>query len=539
MDRASASMGDRRLRWAILFATLFVGLVKPAFVCAEEIAWQPWSEEVLAEAQTRGRLVFVSGFSKACPWCRKMEGGAFEDEGLQKLIADSFLPVRVNLRERDKVPPRFESLQPPATIVLAADGGELFAHHGYLEAHELIDALKEVVTKRSPSRRSFSQQSTLPSFALGLNEAAFNLQLSKARQGDQAARAWLERSLKELEERHDSVWGGVFDLSKRGSYIKSLPDQNLALWMFLVGSEVFDKPTYEQYARDTARYVMHFLKSDRGLFEQHTDSISKDVTPADYFKLDDEHRRAMGIPKVSNTTSFSGSALMMERMVELYGVTGETEYLNYAEVIRSSLSGDARRRAKDPSAEDSVAMAQGLLAFYSVTADRKFLAMSSQVLHNARRHYRSVSGSQASGAALAQFARVAITLSRYLGDAPLQREAEGVVDGLGASVSKGEGDPRIVEVLEEARREPLHIVVVGSKSNAQARALWREAIRLVHPYLRREWWDREEGPLPNPDVSYPLLPRPAAFLCFEKRCSLPLFTESELRAKLREVVPPL
>jgi hypothetical protein len=53
-------------------------------------------------------------------------------------------------------------------------------------------------------------------------------------------------------------------------------------------------------------------------------------------------------------------------------------------------------------------------------------------------------------------------------------------------------------------------------------------------YLRREWWDRREGALPNPDVRYPQLASAAAFVCVDTRCSVPLFTEQELRERLAQ-----
>lgn len=539
MVAANAPIGVRKVRIALLLGLLLLFPMTLALADSEEISWQPWSDEVLTEAKASGRLVFVSGVSKACPWCRKMESGAFEDRGIRKLIAHSFLPVRVNLRERDEVPARFQALQPPSLLVLAADGGEIFFHHGYLEAQELISALTHVLEKQTPSHSSSSRLNTMPSFALGLNEAAFNLQLIKARQGDQSARAWLAKTLKHLASRHDPVWGGVFDLGAAESFKKTLSDQVVAEWIFLVGGEAFDDSAYERDAQATARYVMKFLKGDRGLFEGAEGVISKDVAPADYFRLDDQARRAKGLPKLSTNTSMAGSAMMMARMVELYGASGEGEFLEYAKVIRGSLAVPLERRKNEILPEDSVAVARGFLAFYSVTADRKLLTLSSQALGNARRVYRSSPGSQISGGSYADFARMALLLSRYTGDESLQREGQQIVTQLEASSPNRESDPRIIEALLAARSEPLHLVVVGSKRDPQARQLWNEAIRLVHPYLRREWWDREEGALPNADVSYPHLTRPAAFLCFERRCSLPLFTQLELQAKLREAVPPM
>jgi hypothetical protein len=42
-------------------------------------------------------------------------------------------------------------------------------------------------------------------------------------------------------------------------------------------------------------------------------------------------------------------------------------------------------------------------------------------------------------------------------------------------------------------------------------------------YKRVDWWDKREGPLPNPDVQYPELDQPAAFACTNRICSEPVF----------------
>lgn len=47
-----------------------------------------------------------------------------------------------------------------------------------------------------------------------------------------------------------------------------------------------------------------------------------------------------------------------------------------------------------------------------------------------------------------------------------------------------------------------------------------------------EWLDEADGALPNPDVTYPTLARPALFACIEKRCSLPIYAPEEARRKL-------
>lgn len=48
-------------------------------------------------------------------------------------------------------------------------------------------------------------------------------------------------------------------------------------------------------------------------------------------------------------------------------------------------------------------------------------------------------------------------------------------------------------------------------------------------------WDPQEAPLLNPDRSYPRLSLPVSFVCFDNRCSLPLYAPQDLQARIEEI----
>ena len=76
----------------------------------------------------------------------------------------------------------------------------------------------------------------------------------------------------------------------------------------------------------------------------------------------------------------------------------------------------------------------------------------------------------------------------------------------------------------ELSREPAHVTIVGAKDDPAAQALYAAARTYPTRYLRIEWLDRREGPLPAADVEYPELPEAAAFACANGACSVPVFT---------------
>jgi hypothetical protein len=78
--------------------------------------------------------------------------------------------------------------------------------------------------------------------------------------------------------------------------------------------------------------------------------------------------------------------------------------------------------------------------------------------------------------------------------------------------------------------------VVGSREDAVARRLLSAAFGDPGSgfgfYRRVELFDERDGALPNLDVEFPRLDRPAAFVCANGRCSLPAFTPEELRKRI-------
>lgn len=75
--------------------------------------------------------------------------------------------------------------------------------------------------------------------------------------------------------------------------------------------------------------------------------------------------------------------------------------------------------------------------------------------------------------------------------------------------------------------------VRGAESFRSARALFAAALKEPANDKRLEWWDRAEGPLPNPDVPYPELEKAAAIVCTDRSCSAPIFDPAKISAFLR------
>jgi hypothetical protein len=88
---------------------------------------------------------------------------------------------------------------------------------------------------------------------------------------------------------------------------------------------------------------------------------------------------------------------------------------------------------------------------------------------------------------------------------------------------------------DELATSPLHVTVVGAKSDGMAASLFHLALNFPTAYRRVEWYDVAEGPLPNPDVPYPHFTKTAAFVCTGTTCSRPAFTTDDLLQRLARV----
>ena len=98
--------------------------------------------------------------------------------------------------------------------------------------------------------------------------------------------------------------------------------------------------------------------------------------------------------------------------------------------------------------------------------------------------------------------------------------------------------PGVLMADHELSSDPVHITIVGHKSDAAARTLHEAARAYPAAYKRLDWWDTSEGPLPNPDVTYPELGEAAAFICTNRICSLPMFTAQDLTTTLQKLSGP-
>src|SRR6185369_9888438 len=108
---------------------------------------------------------------------------------------------------------------------------------------------------------------------------------------------------------------------------------------------------------------------------------------------------------------------------------------------------------------------------------------------------------------------------------------DGAEHGMRYLIALADGDlivPGALLADRELSREPAHVTILGAKDDPDAQALYGAARAYPTRYLRIEWLDRREGPLPAADIEYPEMPQAAAFACANGACSVPVFEASQV-----------
>jgi len=379
----------------------------------------------------------------------------------------------------------------------------------------------------------------------------------------------------------DPVWGGLYQYSDSGDwdhphFEKLLQFQAEGIRLYATAFARWRDPADLRAARDILRYVRAFLKSPEGAFYVSQDA---DLVPAEhsaeYYALDDAARHRKGIPRVDTHLYARENAWMVQALVPLYAVTDEPEILAEAVAAadwivaqRALPGGGFRHDAADPAGPylgDSVAAGRAFLALWSVTGDRTWLSRSRDAAAYVARTF-AVDGDAANGVrkdasngdqnvpglvsavSKSRFApprpqrdenvavaRWANLLFRYTGDDAHRRLSDRAMAFLAIpEVAERFSTASVLLADAERSAEPPHLTIVGSREDAGARQLLAAAVAApgAGGYKRVELLDEKDGALPNLDVEFPKLDRPAAFVCAGGRCSLPAFTPDELGKRL-------
>jgi uncharacterized protein YyaL (SSP411 family) len=200
-------------------------------------------------------------------------------------------------------------------------------------------------------------------------------------------------------------------------------------------------------------------------------------------------------------------------LLKLYDVTGNDRYLKEALEVGQG--------------QNPLEAARAYLELYVRSADRSWLPKAASEL-------RLIPTSRQKDV---EYARIANLLFHVTGEKGMKEKAQDSLRSLAIDAAKAPNEfrPDLLLAAHELSNDPIHVTIVGKKGDPAGLSLFKAALKYPAPYRRLEWWDRAEGPLPNPDVNYPTLPTSAAFACSGKSCSLPVLDPKDVAAAIARV----
>lgn len=580
---------------ALRVLTLIILSIFATAARADGIAWQPWSEQVFATAAREGKLVLLDMEAVWCHWCHVMDETTYKDPAVVKLINQHFIAVKVDQDGNPALSQRYEDWGWPATIIFDGKGRELNKERGYVEPAAMAEVLQALVDKPEPMPElPVSKPAALALLTeqqkqvLGDRlEAAYDAEhggwgnrhkflqadalgylLLNTSAGDETARARARQTLLNARAIIDPVWGGIYQYSDDGTwrsphYEKIMSSQANAVRLYATAHTILDDAAFRAAAEQVAGYMLAHLKAPEGGFYPSQDAdLSPEIKGKQFYALSDQERRKLGEPRIDRNLYAREAGWAISALVALHEATGEEKWLaaamdaaRWAIAQRLAPSGGWRHDAEDeggPFMTTNLAMATATLDLYRVTADRMWLGLAQKA---GDFMVETLEDKTSGGFALAPVpagaagvmaqpikhfddntnaVRFYNALAHYTGDARYAAAARRTMAYLAGTPAANRAAfwPGLLQADAELASPPLHMTVVGKKGDATAEALYRQALTYPATYRRIEWLDEAEGALPNPDVTYPTLERPALFACIEKRCSLPIYAPEEAHWKL-------
>jgi len=560
------------------------------------IQWRGWSNQVFEDAKRDHKFVILDLEAIWCHWCHVMAETTYRKPEVIRLINENYIPVRVDQDSRPDLSNRYEDYGWPATVIFGPDGKEIDKERGYIEPKDmtallagivkdpkprvqseakiqfvknplLSQAVRDDLLKRYIKRYDAQHGSWGTNFKL-LDWDGVEYAIVRARQGDAQAEHMARQTLDQQMNLLDPAWGGVYQYSVGGDWkephfekIMQMQAENLRC--YALGYAQWHDQKYLKAAEEIDRFLTTFLLSPEGAFYTSQDAdVVQGKHSAEYFQLNDADRRKRGIPRVDKHIYARENGWAIRGLAVLYGATGDQNYLDQAtkaaDWIRKNRSlpkGGYKHGASDPTGPylgDSLAMSQAFLELYAVTGDRQWLTSAQSPAQYVMMRFSGRVGYNTSAKSTdpnyspkpnrdenVAFARLMNQFFHYTGN---EGYREAGLQAMRYVAAVRDDYPAAGTLLAdfELTNDPTHITIVGHKDVPESRELFRAAASYPATYRRLEWWDLREGKLPNPDVQYPEMKKPAAFICTNHSCSAPIYKAADVhtRADLLSGIKP-
>jgi hypothetical protein len=389
--------------------------------------WVDIGPAAFEKARRENKFILLDGAAAWCHWCHVMDETTYADPEVGREIAAHFVAIRVDIDQHPDIAERYGDYGWPATIVFSPRAEELGKYRGYLTKADLLEILRAMSSVKPEAQRAKDPfdvpppLSALPWIAgrvvvdmdgyydeqqagwgqmqkppLGLNVV---FELRRYAHGDAAAG---QRAVATLAKHHllvDPVWGGIYQYStgrlwNEPHYEKLMTYQAWNLEAFARGYAMTKRPELLADARKIAGYLSTFLSNADGAFlvSQDADVNAHDEKKAFvdgdvYYRLDDAHRRALGIPRIDDAVYGHENGLAIAAFVALHEATGDADALARARraadfILRAKTAPDGaivRKEGGPRYLADQASMGFALARLAEVTKDARYEGAAKKV----------------------------------------------------------------------------------------------------------------------------------------------------------------
>ena len=395
---------------------------------------------------------------------------------------------------------------------------------------------------------------------------------------------WQRMALFTLDQQlslYDPVWGGFFRYAEEADwshphYEKLLSIQATNLLNYLEAYQVTGQSQYREVVEGTMRYVMQFLADrEQGGFYASQDAdvrnaarLDAAVPGGEFFALDESQRLAIGIPFVDRTKLTDWNALMIKAALRVSQVLGDMEAREFALKTLRRLYKERYQPGRGLAhllhdghpgefglLADQVFFTDALIEAFLTTGASHYLKQAETVIEDAIRLFEDSQGGgyfdrtpSASSLGLLKFphkdlpvnAAMSLVFSDlfYLTQDPRYRtRAETILQMIVEAGSMPVAQTG--RALHRFLYYPVHIVVVGEKSQAEARRLFDRSLAVYAPGKLVRFLDPRVDSLSIGEVTFPNVTGPFAYVCTDRLCSSPIARTEELPDRFREMFTAL
>ncbi|MGH7272173.1 MAG: DUF255 domain-containing protein, partial [Polyangiaceae bacterium] len=390
------------------------------------VVWADLDAAAFARARAEHRLVLIDGSAEWCHFCHVMDAVTYSDPEVRRILAASFVTVRVDIDARPDFEERYHEWGWPATVLMTAEGAEIARYKGFQPPAKFVELLRAAVATPTPSPLASPTPATKASDDLA-SIASWTEQtldaLWDARQGGWGGpqklplawdNAWMlyraravgpgrdearRRVLFTLDQQRkivDPVWGGLCQYSTDGDWLhphfeKLISYQAGAIDNYAAAFALTGDAGWLKTARHVRSFVDRFMTSPDGAFYATMDADLNAHDPGrpflsghEYYAKSDAARRALGIPRIDRHEYPRENGLVIAAYVTLGEASRDPSVIASAARAASrilathatSRGGLTHTAGGDPRVlylADNAAFGLSLARLYEATGDRAYL----------------------------------------------------------------------------------------------------------------------------------------------------------------------